>query len=126
MFPTQMMWLFLAGGLGTLARYGLASLFQRWFASTLPLGTFVVNISGCLLFGFIVALASEREAMSDQTRLLFLVGFMGAFTTFSTFAFETGQMIQTSQWGLACLNLMAHNGLGLAALFIGMALAKLL
>lgn len=126
MIPSKLLWLFLAGGIGTLARYGLASLVQRWFGSTLPLGTFVVNVTGCFFFGLIVALAAQREAISDETRLLFLVGFMGAFTTFSTFAYETGVMIESSQWGLVCLNLLAHNGLGIAALFVGTAAVKLL
>ena len=126
MVPTKLLWLFLAGGLGTLSRYGLASLIQRWAGGQFPFGTFVVNVTGCLLFGVIAGLAAQREAISDETRLLFLVGFMGSFTTFSTFAYETAAMIESSQWGPAVINLLAHNAIGLAALFLGISIAKLL
>jgi len=86
----------------------------------------VVNVLGCLLFGLITALATERQAISEETRLLCLVGFMGAFTTFSTFAYETGAMIQASQWQPALVNMATHNVVGIVALFAGMFLAKLL
>lgn len=124
MNPTNFVWLFAAGGLGALARYLLAGTIQRWAGESFPLGTLVVNVAGCLLFGIIAALASERQAISEETRLLFLVGFMGSFTTFSTLAFETGTMLQESQWLSAAVNLVAHNLLGILALFVGMALAK--
>ena len=122
---TKLLWIFLAGGLGTLARYGLSGLVQRLSESELPYGTFSVNALGCLLFGLVWGLADERLIISGETRFIILTGFMGAFTTFSTFAFETGGMLRDSEWWYAAGNVLAHNGIGIAAALLGMAVAKL-
>lgn len=120
----KLTWLFVTGGLGTLARYGLSGLVQRLSATGLPFGTFGVNAVGCLLFGVIWALAEERLLISGETRFLALTGFLGAFTTFSTFAFETGSLLRDSQWWYAAGNIAAHNGVGVAAVLFGIALAR--
>ena len=114
-----------AGTLGTLARYGLGGLVQRLHESAFPWGTLVVNTLGCFLFGVVWALAEERLVISGETRLVLLVGFMGAFTTFSTYAFETGAMLRDAEWLLAASNLLAHNVLGIACFFVGVALGRL-
>jgi len=114
-----------AGTLGTLARYGLGGLVQRLHESAFPWGTLVVNALGCFLFGVVWALAEERLVISGETRLVLLVGFMGAFTTFSTFAFETSAMLRDAEWLLAASNLLAHNVLGIACFFVGVALGRL-
>lgn len=119
-------WLLLAGGLGSLARYTLSGWTQRIYGGELPVGTFVVNLAGCLAFGFVWALAEERLVISGQTRFLILTGFMGAFTTFSTFAFETSALLRDSEWLLALGNLLAHNVLGVAAVIVGIAVGRLL
>lgn len=108
------------GALGTLARYGVYLLAQRLPWENLPLATLAVNVAGSFLFGLLWPLA-EQGRLSPQTRLLLLTGFMGAFTTFSTFAFETGQMLRDSQWTAAALNIAANNVLGIGALLLGMA-----
>lgn len=123
---TKLMWLFAAGGLGALARYGLGGLVQRWYGSEWPVGTFVVNLVGCLAFGFVWTLADERLIISGETRFIILTGFMGAFTTFSTFAFETSGLLRDAQWWSAAGNVLGHNVLGVAAVIAGMALSKLL
>ncbi len=122
---TKLLWIFLAGGLGTLARYGLAGLVQRLSDSELPFGTFSVNSLGCLLFGLVWGLAGERLVISGETRFIILTGFMGAFTTFSTFAFETGAMLRDAQWWYAAGNLLAHNVVGITAALLGIMLARL-
>jgi len=114
-----------AGTLGTLARYGLSGLVQRLHESAFPWGTLVVNALGCFLFGVVWALAEERLVISGETRLVLLVGFMGAFTTFSTYAFETSAMLRDAEWLLAAGNLLAHNVLGIACFFVGVALGRL-
>ena len=114
----------LAGGLGTLARYGLAGLVQRWAGSGFPWGTLAVNAIGCFLFGIIWPLASERLALSPEVRVIVLVGFMGAFTTFSTYIWETGQMLANSQWLLAGGNIVLQNAVGLALFFAGAAMVR--
>ena len=76
--------LFLAGGAGALARYGVSELANTLVGRQYPLGTFVVNVLGCFLFGLIWELAAVRLLISDTVRLIILVGFMGSFTTFSS------------------------------------------
>ncbi|MBS0262730.1 MAG: fluoride efflux transporter CrcB [Planctomycetes bacterium] len=116
----------LAGACGTLARYWIGGLVQQKLGSGYPWGTLVINVSGCLLFGFVWTLAEDRLLISPQTRVVVLTGFMGAFTTFSTFAFETSQMLASTEWFRAVGNLGLQNLLGLAAVFLGMALGRLI
>jgi CrcB protein len=130
MFADAQLWqrialLAVAGAAGTLARYGLGGFVQRFVPGTYPWGTFAVNALGCWLFGFIWALAEQRMHISGATRTILLIGFMGAFTTFSTFAFETAQMLDDSQWLSAAGNLLLHNVLGIVLLLAGIALGKL-
>jgi CrcB protein len=114
-----------AGAVGTLARYGLSGLVERLQPTAFPWGTFAVNGLGCLLFGMVWAMAEERMLISGMTRLILLVGFMGAFTTFSTFAFETGQMLDDSQWLAAVANVFLQNVCGVVFVLAGIALGKL-
>ncbi len=115
-----------AGAVGTLARYGLSGVVQRFTNSELPWGTVAVNLLGCLVFGTFWSLMESRLSISGETRTIILVGFMGAFTTFSTFAFETTQMLRDSQWLWAAGNLTVQNFVGIAALFLGLAIGRLL
>ena len=80
----EILWIALAGALGTLARYGLGGAVQTVLGQNFPWGTLVVNAIGCLLFGLVWTLAEERLLISGHLRFIVLVGFMGAFTTFST------------------------------------------
>ena len=123
---TKLMWLFAAGGLGALARYGLGGFVQRLCGSEFPFGTIVVNLVGCLAFGFVWSLADERLIISGETRFIILTGFMGAFTTFSTFAFETSGLLRDAEWWSAAGNVLGHNVLGVAGVIGGMAFGKLL
>jgi CrcB protein len=116
----------LAGAVGTLARYWLGAVVPRWLGTGFPWETLVVNALGCFLFGFVWTLAEDdRLLISGQTRQILLIGFMGAFTTFSTFAFETGQQLRDNQWWYAAGNMAAELGLGLVCLFLGFALGRL-
>ncbi|MCB2192315.1 MAG: fluoride efflux transporter CrcB [Deltaproteobacteria bacterium] len=116
----------LAGSLGTLARYSLGGLVHRLVNWPFPWGTLTVNLLGSFLFGLIWALAQERSMISAEARIIVLTGFMGAFTTFSTFMFETGELLRDSQWALAFGNLLMQNVVGLAAVFAGWAVARVL
>jgi CrcB protein len=115
-----------AGALGTLTRYWLGGVAQRWSQGAFPLGTLTVNAVGCLLFGFVWAAAEERALLSTETRSIVLIGFMGALTTFSTYVFESNQMLRDSEWLLAGGNFIAQNVLGLLCLYLGTVLARLL
>jgi fluoride exporter len=109
----------LAGACGALARYGLGGLFQRSSPADFPWGTLAVNALGCFLFGLIWTATQERFAISPETRTILLVGFLGSFTTFSSFMFETNQMIEHGEWFMTALNLAGELGLGWGAFLFG-------
>ncbi len=113
-----------AGGVGALARYGLSGLVQRATNGEFPWGTAVVNVTGCLLFGVLWAVMEPRLSIGGEARAIILVGFMGSFTTFSTFAFETSQMLRDAQWLWAAANVAGHNLAGIVALFVGLEIGK--
>ncbi|MFO7976015.1 MAG: fluoride efflux transporter CrcB [Candidatus Hydrogenedentota bacterium] len=115
----------LAGAGGALARYLLAGLVQNASGSVFPWGTLAVNIGGCFAFGLVWAITEKRLAVAAESRVYVLTGFLGAFTTFSTFAFETTTMLRDAEYLFAVGNLTAHNTLGLLALFAGLALGAL-
>ena len=122
----KLLWLALAGALGTLARYGTGVLVQRHATGYFPWPTFAVNMAGCFLFGAFYAFADERSGWTGETRLVVLTGFMGADTTYSAFAYDTAAFIRESQWLLAATNILAQNVLGVALLLIGIFVGKLL
>ncbi len=118
----RLLWIAAAGALGTLARYGLSGLGYRWHAGGFPVGTLLVNGIGCLLFGVLWAFTEHRGGVSSEMRLIVTVGFLGAFTTFSTFAFESAQFLQEARLGMVMLNIAVQNAAGLLAVFAGAAL----
>jgi len=118
--------LVLAGGGGTLARYALSGLVLRWHDGGFPWGTLAVNVLGALVFGIIWALAEKRIAVSPELRTVVLVGFLGGFTMFATFAFETVETMRNGDWWTAAANLAAQNGLGIAALYAGLSVGRAL
>lgn len=122
----KILWLSIAGVAGTLARYFLGGFVQRTYGGVFPWGTFAVNMAGCFLFGFVWTLAEERLIISGQARLIILVGFMGAFTTFSSFMFESGALMRDSQFIAAFANIISQNVCGLIFLFIGFFAGRLL
>jgi CrcB protein len=116
----------LAGACGTLARYWLSGAVQGVMGRDFPWGTAAVNLLGCLLFGLVWVMADERQLIRAEFRVILLVGFMGAFTTFSSLIFETGELLRGTQWAYAALNLLGQNLLGFAAFSIGAALGRVL
>ncbi len=121
----KLLWLACAGAAGTLSRYLLAGLAQRFAGGSFPWGTLVVNGIGCLVFGLVWALASERFAIGADVRMILLVGFLGAFTTFSTAIAEFGQMVLDMEWFRAAAYLIGGNALGIATFFAGSAIGRL-
>lgn len=122
----KLLWLSLAGACGTISRYSLCELAHRLKPGPFPIGTFTVNILGSFLFGLIYVLAQKKLNLSPEARVILLVGFMGSFTTFSAFAFETASMLKSSQWMLALGNVLAQTVLGIAALAAGVMVARML
>ncbi len=115
----------LAGALGTLSRYGLAGLVQRLTGPYFPWGTLAVNVLGCFMVGMLWTLFRHRLPVTPETRAIVLVGFMGAFTTFSAYILETGELMRAHEWIYALANFSLQNGLGVGALLIGMAVGRL-
>ena len=120
----RLLFIAIAGAAGSLARYGLSSGVQKMAGGTYPWGTFAVNMIGCFLFGYVWSLDVTREAISSETRAILLIGFMGAFTTFSSFAYDNFALIRDNQWVPALINIAAQNVIGVAALWAGVELAK--
>lgn len=117
-----------AGGfIGAVLRY-LAVLSMQVFKSKtdLPLGTLLVNVVGCLLIGFLAVLAENGKLISAETRNFLVVGILGAFTTFSTFGYESVTLLKNGANLPFVLNIGLQLGLGLAAVWGGMHLARLL
>jgi CrcB protein len=121
----KLIWLAIAGALGTLSRYGVAGFVHKFGGASFPFGTAVVNIAGCFVAGLLWALFEHRWPVSPEVRIIVLVGFMGAFTTFSAFILESGELIRASEWMRATLNVVLQNGIGFLALFAGMSLGRL-
>lgn len=120
----KLAWIGVAGALGALARYELGALVQRIGGTVFPWSTLVVNGLGCLMFGLIWSLAEVRSLISPDLRTILLAGFMGAFTTFSTFAFETGAFLRDGQVLMALANIALQLIVGLAAMAAGQMLGR--
>ena len=114
----------IGGFIGSITRYGMAFwIGQRWGRS-FPLGTFVINVSGSFVIGLLMTLFTERLLVNPQWRLLLIVGFLGAYTTFSTFEYETGTLVRDGEWLIAGMNVVFSVMAGFIALKLGEMLAK--
>lgn len=122
----KLLWLSLAGACGTVSRFAVCEIAAKANNGPIPLGTFAVNISGSFLFGLIYAGAQSKLNLSAETRVILLAGFMGAFTTFSTFAFDIAKLLKSAQWMHACGNAIGQVVLGVAALVAGVMVGRAL
>ena len=114
-----------AGGfIGAIARYAIGVWIGQKWGRSFPLGTFVINVSGSFFIGLIMSLFTERFMVNPQWRLLLVVGFLGAYTTFSTFEYETGRLVKDGEWIIASMNVILSVFAGFAALKIGEVIAK--
>jgi len=120
---TKLLFIALGGGAGAVARYLVAGWGQSLTAGSFPLGTLLVNVTGCLLIGWLASVLAGPVLVREELRMALLVGFLGGFTTFSTFGFETGNLLSDGEWAQAAWNLGLSNGLGLVAIFAGVRLA---
>ncbi|MDD4730426.1 MAG: fluoride efflux transporter CrcB [Desulfovibrio sp.] len=123
---TKILVLALGGAAGTLSRYWLSGAAQRLFGASFPAGTFAVNMTGSLFFGFLWGLFENRIGFSPELRLLLLTGFMGAFTTFSTYMFESAALLRHGQYLTLLINVGGQSLLGLALVLTGMILGRMI
>lgn len=117
----------LGGFAGSIVRYGLGGLVQEWSRSiSFPYGTITVNIVGCFFIGLLSQLAESRGILSPEARSFLFLGFLGSFTTFSTFGNETVNLFLRGQGLLSLANIGLHIFLGLGFVWIGHVLASIL
>lgn len=112
------------GAVGCSLRYLITLAAVRVIGTGFPLGTFLVNMVGCLLAGLVFGMAEERAAFSPVVRILVLTGFLGGFTTFSTFALETVNLVRDGTWATAIGSFAANNVGGIALAFAGIYLGR--
>ena len=117
-----------AGGfLGSALRYAIGGWLARWRSGgECPIETLVITVAGCLVIGFLAGLAETRGVFAGTTRVFLFIGVLGGFTTFSTFGYETFQLLRDGQYGLGALSAGAQLGFGLVAVWLGDAAARLL
>ena len=112
------------GALGAVLRYYLGSTVLGRVAAPFPTATFVINVTGSFVIGFFLTLATERVHMSPHLRLAVAVGFVGAYTTFSTFEYETAKLIEDGDVTRALLNVVLSFVVGLLAVWLGIFAAR--
>jgi fluoride exporter len=114
----------IGGSLGALCRYGVNLLTAKLWGSAFPWGTLTVNLVGCFLIGLVFGLAERVNWVTPLFRLFFVTGFLGALTTFSSFAVETVNLSQAGLRFPAAVNLISNNLGGLVLVLLGLGLAK--
>ena len=114
----------IGGALGAVSRYGMAVLVARLWTGEFPLATFLINISGSFILGFFATFAAEKSTLDPLWRLLVATGFVGAYTTFSTFEYETQALAENGAAMLALANIVASVIAGFAAVQLGVVLAR--
>ncbi len=112
------------GALGSLARYWIGSAVANRMGTKFPYGTFIVNITACLILGFFLTLLGKRPGVGPEWRFLIPIGFVGAYSTFSTFEWETFSNLQTGAFLIAALYVVLSCFLGLVAVWCGVLLAR--
>ncbi len=119
------LWVGVGGFLGANARYVVANVARKFLGVAFPYGTFFINVSGSFLLGVILTVLGQRALpLSNEIRLATAVGFLGAYTTFSTFEYECHGLLDDGEWALALINMFGSLLLGLIAVRVGMVLAR--
>jgi CrcB protein len=111
------------GGIGSLVRYLVGSAITQRFGGRFPLGTFVINITGSFLIGLVMTLLTERFAPSPYWRPLLVIGFLGGYTTFSSFEYETFQSVRGGDTRIALLYVLGSVILGYFGVWLGVLVA---
>lgn len=114
------------GSVGALSRYGITLLSVKFFSDRFPHGTLIVNLTGCFLIGLVFALGSGKNFISPSFRLFFITGFLGAFTTFSTFAIESVNFARSGMMCESLINIAVNNIGGLLLVIAGLLTGRLL
>ena len=121
---TNILFIAAAGSVGAVLRYLTHSWVSSLSTGPFPLGTLVGNLTGCIAIGFLAAHFTDTSSLRPELRLGLFVGLLGGFTTFSTYGLETLALIENGEVGLAALNFVLSNCLGVAGAFAGFRLAS--
>ena len=121
-----MTWLLVAlgGAGGSVLRYGVGRMAVAYLGPTTVMGTFLVNVTGSLALGFFMGLALERSIISVNLRSLLAIGFLGGYTTFSTFTFESLRLVEDGELFKAVVSVLGNVVLGLCAAYLGILLGR--
>lgn len=112
------------GSLGSVLRYLVSVFTERWVRMSFPIGTFIVNILGCLLIGFLVGWFDKSKVINNDLRWLLITGFCGGFTTFSAFGYENIRLMQSGNTSWALIYILSSLIIGLLAVWLGILLNK--
>lgn len=112
------------GFLGSVARYYTGRMAYNYLSASFPFGTLAVNTLGCFLIGMIYSLSMRSTAITPGWRMFLIIGFCGGFTTFSTFSYESIQLMRDNEYLYAALNILGSVALGLLAVLGGMAVTQ--
>jgi CrcB protein len=115
----------IAGAIGALARFGVEGWVSSRSGDGFPWGTFVVNVTGAFILGFVFTVLTEKFRVEPWLRTTLTVGFLGAYTTFSTLSFETFRLIEDGAVGLGMVNAVGSLTAGLVAVYLGVVLGRL-
>jgi CrcB protein len=122
----KVLWISIGAVLGANLRYWVGDWAAQRFGSSFPYGTLLINLSGSFLLGLIVSMSMENFIIDPRLRLLLTIGFLGSYTTFSTYAYESIALISQGQWGLGLFNLLGSSLLGALFAIMGIWLGKIL
>jgi len=112
------------GAAGAMTRYGVTLIVAMFWKRDFPLATLIINVTGSFILGLFATLAAERMAVDPMWRLLIATGFVGAYTTFSTFEYETERLTETGALGWGIVNILTSVLVGFAAVRLGVILAR--
>jgi CrcB protein len=119
-------WVALGGAVGAACRYAIGVLIVSRVGNTFPWHTLLINVSGSLAIGILLVLLTERLVADPMWRLLLVVGFLGGYTTFSSYTYEAIALVEAGEWQSAAWYVVGSNGLGLLATWGGMIAARAL
>ncbi len=121
----EYVWVGIGAAVGANGRYVLGRTVANWLGTAFPYGTLIINVTGSLLIGFLMVIFTERLLLTSNWRLLLVVGLLGGYTTFSSFSYESLNLMQQGRWLESGWYVLGSVGLSLLACYVGITLGHL-